>query len=78
MAWLGTIFLYLHVAGVIVAFGPSIAFPLFAAKAAKEPQHGNFVLRTMAFIQSRLSGAGRGIRRPDGRGPDSSRAATTR
>ena len=54
MAWLGTIFLYLHVAGVIIAFGPSIAFPFFAAKAAQEPQHGNFVLRTTEFIQSRL------------------------
>ena len=54
MAWLGTVFLYLHVAGVIIAFGPSIAFPFFAAKAAQEPQHGNFVLRTTAFIQSRL------------------------
>jgi uncharacterized membrane protein len=54
MAWLGTVFLYLHVAGVIIAFGPSIAFPFFAAKAAKEPQHGNFVLRTTVFVQSRL------------------------
>jgi uncharacterized membrane protein len=54
MAWLGTIFLYLHVAGVIVAFGPSIAFPFFAGSAAKEPQHVNFVLRTTEFIQSRL------------------------
>jgi hypothetical protein len=54
MEWLGTLFLYLHIAGVIIAFGPTIAFPLFAAKAAKEPIHGNFVLRASEFISSRV------------------------
>ena len=54
MDWLGTLFLYLHVGGVIVAFGPSIAFPLIAAKAAQEPMHGNFVLRTTKFITQRV------------------------
>ena len=50
MEWGGTLFLYLHIAGVIVAFGPAIAFPILAAKAAKEPMHGNFVLRSTEFI----------------------------
>jgi uncharacterized membrane protein len=52
--WLGTVFLYLHVAGVIVAFGPTIAFPLIGAKASQEPMHGNFALRLSEYIASRL------------------------
>ncbi len=54
MDWLGTLFLYLHVAGAIVAFGPTIAFPFLAARAAKEPQHGNFVLRATEGITEKL------------------------
>ena len=54
MDWLGTLFLYLHIAGVIVAFGPTIAFPFIAMKAAQEPMHGNFVLRTTHFITQRV------------------------
>jgi hypothetical protein len=54
MNWLGTLFLFLHIAGVIVAFGPTIAFPFIAAKAAQEPMHGNFVLRTTHFITQRV------------------------
>ena len=54
MDWLGTVFLYLHVAGVIVAFGPTIAFPLIGAKASQEPMHGNFALRLSEYIASRL------------------------
>lgn len=54
MDWLGTLFLYLHVGGVIVAFGPTIAFPFIAAKAAKEPQHGNFALRTSEWIAEKI------------------------
>jgi len=52
--WLGTLFLYLHVGGAIVAFGPTIAFPLIGARAAAEPMHGNFALRLSEFIQSRV------------------------
>ena len=54
MDWLGTLFLYLHVAGVIVAFGPTIAFPFLAARAAQEPIHGNFVLRATEFLTERV------------------------
>jgi uncharacterized membrane protein len=54
MDWLGTLFLYLHIAGAIVAFGPTIAFPFIAARAAQEPMHGNFVLRTTHFITQRV------------------------
>jgi hypothetical protein len=54
MDWLGTLFLYLHIAGVIVAFGPTIAFPFIAARASKEPMHGNFALRATHFITQRV------------------------
>ena len=48
------LFLYLHIAGVIIAFGPTIAFPFIAARAAKEPMHGNFALRVSEHISSRV------------------------
>src|SRR5687768_10896665 len=54
MEWLGTLFLYLHISGVIIAFGPSIAFPFIAAKAAKEPMHGNFALRVSEWITEKV------------------------
>ena len=54
MEWLGTLFLYLHISGVIIAFGPTIAFPFIAAHAAKEPMHGNFALRVGEWISSKV------------------------
>src|SRR5918996_1096482 len=54
MEWLGTLFVYLHISSVIAGFGSTIAFPFFAARAAQEPMHGNFVLRTSEFISRRL------------------------
>lgn len=54
MDWLSTLFLYLHVAGVIVAFGPTIAFPFIAARAAREPMHGNFALRVNEVITEKV------------------------
>jgi uncharacterized membrane protein len=40
------IFLFLHVMGAIIAFGPAFsAFPIIGAMAGKEPQHGNFAAR---------------------------------
>ena len=54
MSWLSTLFLYLHVGGVIVAFGPTIAMPVIAARAAKEPMHGNFALRVSEFITEKV------------------------
>jgi hypothetical protein len=54
MATLGSIFLFLHIGGAIVAFGPTIAFPLLGAKASAEPQHGNFALRFTYFLTSRV------------------------
>ena len=54
MDWLAPLLLYLHIGGVLVAFGPTIAFPFFGAKSAQEPQHGNFVLRVTDFVGSRV------------------------
>lgn len=53
MDW-GAIFLYLHIGGVIIAFGPTIAFPFLASKAQQEPMHGNFVLRASEFVSQRV------------------------
>jgi hypothetical protein len=58
---LTTIFLYLHIGGAIVAFGPTIALPFMAAKAAAEPMHGNFVLRVTEFLVSRVVEPGAGF-----------------
>ena len=54
MDWPAKLFLYLHIAGVIIAFGPTIAFPFISARAAKEPMHGNFVLRSSEWITARV------------------------
>ena len=54
MPWLGSLFLFLHIGGAIVAFGPTIAFPIIGARAAKEPMHGNFTLRVSEFITERV------------------------
>jgi uncharacterized membrane protein len=54
MEWLGTLFLYLHIGGSIVAFGPTIAFPIIGARAAKEPMHGNFALRVSHVLTERV------------------------
>lgn len=40
------IFLFLHVMGAIIAFGPAYsAFPIIGSMAGKEPQHANFAAR---------------------------------
>jgi uncharacterized membrane protein len=45
------IFLFLHVMGAIIAFGPSFsAFPVIGAMAGKEPQHANFAARVNEAI----------------------------
>ena len=54
MEWLGTLFLYLHISGVLIAFGPTIAFPFLAGRAAKEPMHGNFTLRATEWLVERV------------------------
>jgi len=49
------IFLFLHVIGAIIAFGPSfLAFPTIGAMAGKEPQHANFAARISETIGKRV------------------------
>ena len=45
------IFLFLHVIGAIIAFGPAFsAFPIIGPMAGKEPQHANFAARVSGRI----------------------------
>ncbi len=45
------LFLFLHVIGAIIAFGPVFsAFPVIGQMAGKEPQHGNFAARVSETI----------------------------
>ena len=47
------LFLFLHIGGAIIAFGPSFALPLMGAMTAKEPQHANFAARATGVISQR-------------------------
>jgi uncharacterized membrane protein len=48
------LFLFLHVMGAIVAFGPSFALPLIGAASAREPQHAHFGAVLGEIIERRL------------------------
>src|SRR5258705_8346839 len=48
------LFLFLHVMGAIVAFGPSFAFPFIASQARKSPQNGHFAAVVSEIIERRL------------------------
>ena len=39
------LFLFLHVLGAIIAFGPTFAMPVIGAMGGKEPMHANFATR---------------------------------
>lgn len=43
-------FLFAHIFGAILAFGPTYTFALIGAMGAREPQHANFGLRVSAAI----------------------------
>lgn len=49
------VFLFLHVMGAIVAFGPTFAFPLIGAAGGREPMHADFASRIMETISRRLA-----------------------
>ena len=38
-------FLFAHILGAIIAFGPTFSFPIIGAMADKEREHGNFATR---------------------------------
>ena len=46
-------FLFLHVLGAIIAFGPSFIFPLIGAMGAAERPHGNFATRVSHAIATK-------------------------
>jgi uncharacterized membrane protein len=49
------IFLFLHVMGAIVAFGPTYSFPIIGKLAGREPQHAGFAARvTEAITEQRI------------------------
>jgi hypothetical protein len=48
------LFLFLHVLGAIVVFGPSFAFPFIGAQVQKTPQHGHFAAVVTDIIERRL------------------------
>jgi len=54
MSPLLALFLFLHVMGAIVVFGPSFAFPLIASQAQKMPQHGHFAAVVSDVIERRI------------------------
>ena len=43
-------FLYAHVLGAIIAFGPAFTFPIIGRLGAQEREHGNFATRISAAI----------------------------
>jgi hypothetical protein len=48
------LFLFLHVLGAIVAFGPALSFGLIGAFGGKEPQHSNFTMRLSDMLARRV------------------------
>ena len=53
-AALPVLFLFLHVFGAILAFGPTFAYSIGGAMAGREPQHANFNGRVGAATGSKL------------------------
>ena len=47
-------FLFFHVAGAIVAFGPTLVFPIVGTLAAKDPKYGHFAAELNHTIESKL------------------------
>jgi uncharacterized membrane protein len=48
------LFLFLHVLGAIVVFGPTFVFPIIANQVRKAPQNGHFAAVLAEFIEMRL------------------------
>ncbi|MEZ0241623.1 MAG: DUF2269 family protein [Chloroflexota bacterium] len=51
---LGPWFLFLHVLGAIIAFGPTFTFPIIGAMGGSEPMHANFATRVSGRISERV------------------------
>jgi Predicted integral membrane protein (DUF2269) len=48
------LFLFLHVMGAIVVFGPTFVFPVIARHASRQPQHGHFAAVVSEAIERRI------------------------
>src|SRR3954463_4830504 len=48
------LFLFLHVMGAIVVFGPTFVFPILARFVRQSPQNGHFAAEVGHFIESRI------------------------
>jgi uncharacterized membrane protein len=48
------LFLFLHVTGAVIAFGPNFVFPFLGNAAGREPQHANFAMRLGHVMETRL------------------------
>ena len=48
------LFLFLHVMGAIIVFGPTFVFPLIASQARKSPQNGPFAAALSELISRRI------------------------
>ncbi|MEO8252025.1 MAG: DUF2269 family protein [Chloroflexota bacterium] len=46
-------FLFLHVLGAIIAFGPAFSFPVIGGLGGAEPMHGNFATRVSRAISTK-------------------------
>jgi hypothetical protein len=55
MSGWGTFFLYVHILAVIVAFGPTFAFPLIGAMSGKHPQYAMILTEVMEKIEKRMT-----------------------
>jgi Predicted integral membrane protein (DUF2269) len=53
MTW-RVFFLILHILAAIIAFGPSFAYGLIAAKGQQQPQHAAFATEVVHTIETRL------------------------
>jgi len=54
MSPLAAIFLFLHVLGAIVAFGPTFAFPVLGSLAAREPRFGPAIITADVLVEKRM------------------------
>ncbi len=54
MSPLLALFLFLHVLGAIVVFGPTFVFPIIASQAQKSPQNGAFAAALSELIERRI------------------------
>jgi len=49
-----SLFLFLHVVGAVVAFGPTFTFAIIGGMGRKEPMHANFAVRLTEVLEDRV------------------------